>query len=41
METLANSKEGKAFKDLYGNLVSINFIIPGGGCHGAYFVKEL
>ena len=38
---MANNKEGKAFKDLYKNPVSINFIIPGGGRHGACFAKEL
>ena len=37
----ANNKEGKAFKNLYKNLVFINFIIPGGGRHGVCFTKEL
>ena len=35
-----NNKEGKAFKDSYGNLIFINFIIPGGGRHGVYLTKE-
>ena len=38
---LANNKEGKAFKDFYGNLVFIDFIVPRGGRHGACFAKEL
>ena len=37
---LANNKEGKALKDSHGNLVSIDFIVPGGGRHGACLVKE-
>ena len=39
-KTLANNKKGKAFKDLYKNLISIDFIIPGGGRHGARLTKE-
>ena len=39
-ETSMNNKEGKAFKDFYGNLVFIDFIIPGGGRHGVYLAKE-
>ena len=39
-KTLANNKKGKAFKDLYGNLIFIDFIIPGGGRHGACLAKE-
>ena len=39
-EILANSKEGKALTDSYRNLVSINFIVPGGGRHGACLAKE-
>ena len=35
-----NNKEGKALKNLYGNLVFINSIIPGGGHHGAYLAKK-
>ena len=35
-----NNKKGKALKDSYENLISINFIIPGGGRHGAYLAKE-
>ena len=41
VKTLANNKEGKAFKDLYGNLIFINFIIPGGGRHGTCLAKKL
>ena len=37
---MANNKEGKALKNLYGNPVSINFIIPGGGRYGACLAKE-
>ena len=37
---LTNSKKGKAFKDFYKNLVSINFIVPGGGRHGARLAGE-
>ena len=37
---LVNNKKGKAFKNSYGNLVFINFIVPGGRRHGARFVKE-
>ena len=40
-KTSANSKEGKALKNSYGNLVSIDSIVPGGGRHGAYLAKEL
>ena len=40
-KTLANNKKGKAFKDLHKNLISINFIIPRGGRHGAYLAKKL
>ena len=40
-ETLANNKKGKAFKDLYKNFISIDFIIPGGGRHSTYLAKEL
>ena len=39
-KTWANNKEGKAFKNLYGNPVFINFIIPGGGYHGARLAKK-
>ena len=37
----ANNKESKAFKNLYKNLIFINFIIPGGRRHGAYLAKKL
>ena len=35
-----NNKEGKALKNFYRNLIFINFIIPGGGRHGTYLIKE-
>ena len=38
---LANNKEDKAFTNSYGNLVSINSIVPGGGRHGARLAKKL
>ena len=38
---LANSKEGKAFTDSHGNLVFIDFIVPGGGRHGVCLAKKL
>ena len=37
---MANNKEGKAFKNSYGNLVFIDFIVPGGGRYSARLVKE-
>ena len=36
-----NNKKGKALKNSYKNLVSIDFIVPGGGRHGACLVKKL
>ena len=39
-KTLTNNKKGKALIDSYKNPVSINFIIPGGGRHGAYLAKK-
>ena len=35
-----NNKKGKALKNSYGNLISIDFIVPGGGRHGAYLIKK-
>ena len=37
---MANNKNSKALKDLYKNLIFINFIIPGGGRYGACLAKE-
>ena len=40
VKTLANNKEGKTLTDFHGNLISINFIIPGGGRHGVYLTNK-
>ena len=40
-KTSANNKKDKALKNLHKNLISINFIIPGDGRHGARLAKKL